>query len=493
MFKKLVLIAVFVFLVCGLVYSEEVCIVERNNVISRVENRTFPSVFGAWHHSIINHDRPDDIWEWGYTKEMYSYHDLFWSGLFRGLHWNIDHSQIVTVDGGTQYDIGLINELHEINPNFLYIASLNHYGVSGDHYPDDWEYWLRDENGNRLTDAGWSHIYLIDYTLPGAIDHFAKRAKAIADCGLHDGIFMDWWSEELVFDVGSDLVAKYYHGDRTDAIVELVKRIREYVGDDFLIIVNTNTRKIPRSAPYVNGAFMEVTSGIDGYTHEELIGIEHALSWYETNLRYPQVNCLEGWGMPTESLNAPNNYQQARAIIALGLTHSDGYVSFVPGIISPTHNHQYEIWEGHTHEHELGVPHGHTHEKYWYDFYDVDLGEPIGAKSQLYDNREGLFIREFARGWVVYNRSGSEQEIRFGSHVSGKASGFGGTKHIIPDLDGEIYLKDNRLDINADGDVNILDLVLTANSLGEPGGQADVNADGVVNILDLVLIANAFN
>jgi hypothetical protein len=66
------------------------------------------------------------------------------------------------------------------------------------------------------------------------------------------------------------------------------------------------------------------------------------------------------------------------------------------------------------------------------------------------------------------------------------------TLHIIPDLDGEIYLKrtTDRHDVNEDGIVNILDLVAVANGFGK--NAPDVNADGVVNVLDLVAVANAF-
>ena len=70
MFRKIVSTTVFVFLVCGLVYSKEVCIVERSDVISRIENREFPSVFGAWDFNIINRDKPTDIHEWQYLKTM---------------------------------------------------------------------------------------------------------------------------------------------------------------------------------------------------------------------------------------------------------------------------------------------------------------------------------------------------------------------------------------------------------------------------------------
>ena len=61
------------------------------------------------------------------------------------------------------------------------------------------------------------------------------------------------------------------------------------------------------------------------------------------------------------------------------------------------------------------------------------------------------------------------------------------------DLDGEIYLKAETpptADVNADGTVNILDLVAVANAFGE--AAPDLNGDGVVNIQDLVIVANAF-
>ena len=45
-------------------------------------------------------------------------------------------------------------------------------------------------------------------------------------------------------------------------------------------------------------------------------------------------------------------------------------------------------------------------------------------------------------------------------------------------------------DINKDGVVNILDLVIVANAFGT--AEPDLNGDGVVNIQDLVIVANAF-
>ena len=50
-------------------------------------------------------------------------------------------------------------------------------------------------------------------------------------------------------------------------------------------------------------------------------------------------------------------------------------------------------------------------------------------------------------------------------------------------------------DVNDDGVVNVLDVVLLVNSIlnGDPANdylQADLNEDGLLNVLDVVLIVN---
>ena len=54
-------------------------------------------------------------------------------------------------------------------------------------------------------------------------------------------------------------------------------------------------------------------------------------------------------------------------------------------------------------------------------------------------------------------------------------------------------------DLNGDGNIDILDLVVVTQKIGQAGGgnagdgiNADLNGDGAVNILDLVIIANDF-
>ena len=128
-----------------------------------------------------------------------------------------------------------------------------------------------------------------------------------------------------------------------------------------------------------------------GYTHKGLKEIESALSWNEENLRSPRLNTVEGWGIPTEPPDSQNNLRQMRMMTTLSLTHSDGCVIYNTG--------------------------KSNHDHIWYPFWDANLGRPIGAKAQTYQNIEGLFIREFTNGWAVYNRSGDPQTIKFPQFV----------------------------------------------------------------------------
>ena len=459
-----------------------VCDVEREPILPRVNNNEYPSVFGAW-HNIIN--LPTLSWE-----ERLAFHDLYFCCPMFGLSWAVTPNGI-EIKGDIETAKIERDAIRAQNPNILFLVGITH---SFGGYPDDAPYLLRDETGNPVEHVGWGDFWL-DYTHPDIIDITVQRALAVAKCGLYDGVFFDHWNEGPRLAPYRTLEAEHKAKDT------ILKRIRAEVGDDFLILVNTNRDKIPRWAEYVNGTFMETVRDSDsGYTYKSLFNIESTLLWAEENLREPQINGLEGWGIESEPLDSPRNQQWMRVFTTMGLTHSDGYVLYVTGISNVYHRHQYEIWQGHSDEHARGTVHDHQHEHYWYDFWDAPLGQPVGGdetKAQLYENREGVFIREFTNGWAVYNRSGTPQVIRLPEQATGVESSLRNTLHILPDLDGEIYLKVESgletpptTDVNADGIVNILDLVAVANAFGKDA--PDVNGDGTVNVLDLVAVANAF-
>ena len=409
-------------------------------VASRIKDREYPSVFSAWYYDMLNLPNLSD-------DEELVYHDLFWGGPGFHLQWQ------PTSEGLRLF--GRIDDAHwkrdyllSKNPNFLRLVSLDYIDADPSDYPETWPHWIKDANGDRVQAYAGGSTFLIDFTHPVVQDILIQKILAVAKCGLYDGVFLGRWQEDEVTLEDDNGIS--YRGIEAEwsARISMMRLIREVVDDDFLIIVNARRRKARRSAPYLNGAFMEIVldEGDTAYTHDRLQEIESTVLWSEQNFREPRINALEGQGIPFEPPDSPRNQQMMRLTTTLGLTHSDGYICYVIGVTGTIHKHDYEISPGHRIDHIAGEPHNHNHQHYWYPFWDAPLGRPVGEKARLYHNRkghavEGLFIREFTNGWAVYNRSGKPQKIQLPEQTTGVANGITSTQHTLPDLDGEIYLK----------------------------------------------------
>ena len=433
-----------------------------DSVESRIKNRNFPSIVGMW---------PEGEESTKYDFHYGPFFDLFWGptrtepfGLRTELSGDIEQAKAIH------------QQLLQRNPNILFFREIrihNHLPPNNTAFPVDSDFWLRDSEGRIVRNSNGE--YMMNLLNPALQDLLIQRIVGFAQCGIFDGIlldgfggdasFGDWFAYELII----------------EARVRILREVRERVRDDFLIIVNANRKKPVQYAEYVNGSAMEPGEdykGTAGGTYKLLQVLDETLLWNEENLRQPTVNWAEGFLLPDQPPDSADNQRRMRLFTARGLTHSNGYVSIAYAAGS------WRKWMD-------------TH-SFWYDFWDTDLGQPVGEKGQRYKNREGLFIREFTNGWAVYNRSGTEQQIEFSEAVSGVASGVTEKRsHVLPDLDGEIYLKSESgletrpiVDVNGDGTVNILDLVMVANAFGEQ--EPDLNGDGVVNIQDLVIVANAF-
>ncbi len=466
-------------------------------VEERVLTRTFPSVFGTGPilvDGLFDATSEVSFEEWFELQMKDEYiivNDLLFSDFLPYERAFIRHR--VTEDQpflGLSRQIGvddmeIAKATHQrrltLNPNYVFLIWVYFHVGEHDEYPDTADLWLRSDIDGGLMEYPDPGAYFLNILSPEVQEIIINQTVDYANCGLFDGMMIDdfaKFTDEQEGRIDGDRISEAMGAEIMEALVYIFSEIRQRVPNDFLILVNGGCffGKLESFTEYINGSFMEcVREPHRHYNYRDLIEIEQVLLWNEENLRYPQVNSLEGFGLETEPPDGPNNQRWMRVFTTLSLTHSDGYVLYNTG--------GFYIGESH---------HAHI----WYDFWDAPLGRPIGGtetKAQFYENRDGVFIREYTNGWAVYNRSGKAQEISLPMQTIGVASGIASITHTLPDLDGEIYLKQApqpSADVNGDGVVNIQDLVIVANAFGEV--EPDLNNDGIVNIQDLVIVANAF-
>ena len=406
----------------------------------RLENRNYPSIFARWSGfswpPVSN--RPDLS-----DAENLALHDLRFSVNVFGLHL-LKRRNEFTISGDVDEAIRQRDELLSLNPNKIHLFTLDVREAPLNLFPKDWPGWIRDERGDIFIE--WHQGQpeddhgLLDFRQPAVQDIIVQQAIAVSKCGLYDGVMFDYWHENWLALSGWDGRRQHVFSTLEEEVRAreiIVQRIQAETRPNFLIMGNVNDNIIPRTGPYLNGGFMEtgIPEHMTGAELELAVNAaENSLLWLENNLREPRINALEGFSIPGEPLDSPNNLRWMRALTALSLTHSDGYVVYS----------------------ESGV-FGH----YWYDFWDADLGRPLNEeKAQLYDEQvPGLYIREYTNGWAVYNHSGSEQQITLPELALGVASRLEGDTHTLSDVDGEMYLRvkpKNPADVNGDGVVNIL-------------------------------------
>ncbi|MDE0088297.1 MAG: leucine-rich repeat domain-containing protein [Candidatus Poribacteria bacterium] len=429
------------------------------SITERIQNRDFPSIIGFWSEESPKYD--------------------FQYGSFLGLFWNhfLYQGLATHLTGDIQKAKEIRQQLLKDNPNTLFVAEVRVHNQrpskeASAYFPIDSDFFLKDSSGEILRNNNGE--YVMNILNPDLQDLLIERIVGFAKCGIFDGVELDCFLGHGVQCGGAPagpeeaIIAAY---------IRILREVRAQVRDDFLIILNGAHTKLRHYAEFINGSAMEYgkdSLGSREETYKRLQLFDEVLTWNEENFREPVVNWAHGPLYPSEPPDSPDNQRSMRLLTARGLTLSDGYV--LVGYVA----NFWQRWLDDT-------------LNYWYPFWDAPLGHPIGEKGKQYDNREDIFIREFTNGWVVYNRSKQAQSIELPMQATGVHSGITSKQHTVPDLDGEIYLKQETglpADVNGDGVVNIQDLVIVANAFGE--AEPDVNGDGVVNIQDLVIVANAF-
>ena len=354
-------------------------------VSDRIAARDFPSVFQAWSPA-DNLPGEDEVL-------IAARHDLLWHGVgWYGLVWDKSPAGLGESFRTESIEKGLRRRkaLLELNPNIILIAEIRYRDASRRFLPEDHKWWRRNKDGT-LT-KGWSEggFIQLDFDNPEYRRHVAKRAGAVVKTGVVDGVLLDWWRDD-------------------DSRLELVKMVREAIGQDKLIIANANDRTTPRTAPYINGYFMECYRS---RTPQDWQKIADTLKWAELNLREPRANCLETWYH-----NSRQDLNLMRATTTLSLTCSNGYCLFSDPNPLPTGDHRHN----------------------WYAFWDARLGKPTAPGVTTPD---GTIRRDFDNGTSIYNPMGNKTvTIVFGQTRTSAGSGRKSKTHTLKSPDGDIYLK----------------------------------------------------
>ena len=357
----------------------------------RIAERGFPSVFQAWSPA----DEPKGI----PAEAMLARHDLIFEGPeFFGLRWS--RQPMGLADGFTPESIEAAKkrraELLTRNPNTVLIAEIRYRDAHTSYLPENHAWWKRDKTGKRA--PGWEEggYWLLDFASPAFRGQVAVQAKAAVVSGVLDGVMLDWWIDD-------------------EERVALAKAVREAIGPNALILANANDRQTPRTAPLINGFFMECYRS---KTPGDWRRIAQTLEWAQKNLRQPRINCVESWYHKSR-----DDRQLMRLVSTLTLCLSDGYCLFSDPNDLPTPDHRHR----------------------WYDFWNKSLGKPLerGTPLGMAEKEHPLgWYRDFDKGRVVCVLPDAKSfEIQLDVPHKSAATGKISKTHTISPGDGDLLLR----------------------------------------------------
>jgi regulation of enolase protein 1 (concanavalin A-like superfamily) len=373
-----------------------------------------PSIFQAWNPLDMPDKFPLDTLD-GRLKAA-AKHDLMWeepvsqlgfgTKLVLGAVWDHANGGLATKFTDETLKQALANRLKMLanNPNMIFLFEVRWRDAPGSFLPADSPFWKTHPDGKRVMgwDGGPEPYYMLNYENAAFQDNVARQCQYAIESGVYDGVMLDWSGH-----------------------LEIVRKVRAAVGDKGLIIVNIHDdiHDGEKFKDYINGSFMECNpagpgqppGGGNGTTWDKA---RAGLKWFEANLREPRVNCLEVWGKRSD-------LRRMRATTTMGMVYSDGYQLFADPNPLPTPDH--------------------THD--WYPFWDVKLGKALGKAVERAD---GVATREFAAGTVLYNHFGNKPAtLTFSEERKRLSDGTVGKKFTVQDADGDVFLKDLTVKVEA--------------------------------------------
>jgi hypothetical protein len=275
-------------------------------------------------------------------------------------------------------------------------------------------WWMMDTEGDSVMVG---HNILLNMTLECPTNAQGQRlcewlpeyiAERIAEGGRWDGVFLDfcldwiaWLDNRLEHRIDHDLDGLPADSDVLNeswrsGMEICVSKLRQLVGDDFIIVANGNNALYE----YCDGDTRENFPFMHGDWYHNMTNEEHGYLAYEALYRQPTTNIINtiyegeaGPGVPTASA--------FRRAFLLGLTSTLVFGSGYYSCDAPGHS---VAW--------------------WTEYHDVELGQPLGRAEdvQAWPGREFPWAghvelikkRRFENGIAVINPTNWYQEIQLG-------------------------------------------------------------------------------
>ena len=279
--------------------------------------------------------------------------------------------------------------LKQINKHIILLAEIRHHDAANGYLPDDSTWWLRDSNGNRIpktSGTSTNNYFLLDITNPAFQSQIAKLCRTVIATGVVDGCMFDWWNKE------------------TPAHATLIENVRTAVGNTAILIANVNGSQPIKSAPYLNGMYME------GFGAPFFMNWETAkanLLWAQDNLRRPVITAFDAWR------NINSDDKAMRFSLAISLIFSDGYF----------------LWGDKLHAHAM------------HSLLKKTLGQlkdPVVAQA----SEDGSYKREYENGTAILNPPTNKALIISFTEPRTRAStGEINKQHSLSSGDGDLFLK----------------------------------------------------
>ncbi len=259
--------------------------------------------------------------------------------------------------------------------------------------------YLHDAEGERCgfgwASEEWNHeeIYAMDPRNPQWVELVTSFYKLILAQPQHDGIIVDMVVEKQYW---SPSISDDEWLEATRAIYE---QISELNTEDKLVIFNAGARFSDIDA---YGEYF------DGYLMENFMGEQLKTSFNE-GLEAAASDYIVIYGVDTDDTGVID-IKKMRLGLTLSLLNDNTYFTYDFG------------------------PRDHG-QAWWYDEYDVELGEP----SSDYYEVDGAYWREFENGFVVAAPDGAA--VSFDEALTDVSSGERSTNFTIEAGDGRIYIR----------------------------------------------------